>query len=786
VSAGRTMRALRILLALLPAAATASGALSWRDPGRPLPVAGRGEAGGAPAPLPLAAVPDSLDQVGGDGLPAWHWPELPGDRATYRTELDLPRAARLRGLLVGTAGTGTTVADSIRLVLRDAQDAVLLDSTGQLQGGGGLPQLLVLRRELSLPAGERLRVDLTSFRPARPPWITADDDCREGNRSWLQVPALGPDFQRLERDLNIRALVTWEDGDQLGPDLWAPGAPAWNRSLGVLPLRVRARDGAGVDSVWVEAPGEPGWARGLTRLGAAAADADWEEWGAALEPAALAGPEDTVLPLLVAARDSLGNESLLDVEAVVEGAVHWMAAAGRGDQAWRPGLPLTPGTALAQRVPLARLKRDFSLDSAVVSGVRVQARGPGRLLLRLVRDADGLPARDEAGWLELADSVVADLPDPCPGPVAASFANPLAGVDQGDAVWIVLDYTLPEHTMDAPAPLLEWFAPGGPPADSLRGSWAWTPLENEWQPLPAGELLAEARLEVATCDLGVPFLADFDALFPDLRCWQESHAPASLGWTSSAAGIPSSTCYRPDDLFFDPEGLRAGAFVYVNSDAQGPGVVQDDLLATPWLGYEDGALLSFSSCLGWAATDQGTVLVRHRVDGAAGEWQELLDMDTVPALSDSFLCGLQHPWWSRVSVLLAAAGSAGELQVGFRFQSLWGTGWAIDSVRVDPATAPGPSPWDGPQLLAAELGRIHPNPFNPETVIPFRLLRAGALRLEVYNLLGQRVAVLVDEPFRRAGEYRAVFRPGALASGLYLARLESDGAVDTRRLAYLK
>ncbi|MCY3738362.1 MAG: DUF2330 domain-containing protein [Gemmatimonadaceae bacterium] len=91
---------------------------------------------------------------------------------------------------------------------------------------------------------------------------------------------------------------------------------------------------------------------------------------------------------------------------------------------------------------------------------------------------------------------------------------------------------------------------------------------------------------------------------------------------------------------------------------------------------------------------------------------------------------------------------------------------------------------DTPQLRNA------PNPFNSRTVISWFQLSPGPVRLELYNALGQRVRILVDE-VQAAGRHEVSWnardQAGAqVASGVYLSRLHYPGGVETRRLLYLK
>ena len=87
------------------------------------------------------------------------------------------------------------------------------------------------------------------------------------------------------------------------------------------------------------------------------------------------------------------------------------------------------------------------------------------------------------------------------------------------------------------------------------------------------------------------------------------------------------------------------------------------------------------------------------------------------------------------------------------------------------------------------LGANYPNPFNPSTLIPYQLSATSQVRLEVFNILGQRVATLVDEE-QQAGSYRARWdgtaaAGGAAASGVYFYRLTVAGAHQTGKMVLM-
>lgn len=87
------------------------------------------------------------------------------------------------------------------------------------------------------------------------------------------------------------------------------------------------------------------------------------------------------------------------------------------------------------------------------------------------------------------------------------------------------------------------------------------------------------------------------------------------------------------------------------------------------------------------------------------------------------------------------------------------------------------------ERLALEAS--YPNPFASSTTLRYALPEAAEVRLEVFDALGRRVAVLA-EGAHAAGPHAAMWDARGLASGVYVARLVSDGVVETRRLTLLR
>ena len=83
------------------------------------------------------------------------------------------------------------------------------------------------------------------------------------------------------------------------------------------------------------------------------------------------------------------------------------------------------------------------------------------------------------------------------------------------------------------------------------------------------------------------------------------------------------------------------------------------------------------------------------------------------------------------------------------------------------------------------LGQNYPNPFNPQTTIQFSIPKESFVTLQLFDVLGKDIEVLLSERLR-AGIYRVSWNAQNLPSGIYFYRLKAGIFADTKKLTLLK
>jgi hypothetical protein len=140
-------------------------------------------------------------------------------------------------------------------------------------------------------------------------------------------------------------------------------------------------------------------------------------------------------------------------------------------------------------------------------------------------------------------------------------------------------------------------------------------------------------------------------------------------------------------------------------------------------------------------------------------------------------------------------------QLKYYFPNREGKGPEFIEVDYTLMICPKPSAVEGEEVPNVphdfELYQNYPNPFNPTTTIHFTVHRPSSAvhspyptTLKIYNVLGQKVKTLVDEP-ESAGSYEVIWdgkdeRGNNLASGIYFYRLQIGDQTQTKRMLLLK
>jgi hypothetical protein len=144
--------------------------------------------------------------------------------------------------------------------------------------------------------------------------------------------------------------------------------------------------------------------------------------------------------------------------------------------------------------------------------------------------------------------------------------------------------------------------------------------------------------------------------------------------------------------------------------------------------------------------------------------------------------------------LFALKGSPMQKTRLIRIDQSTGAGTLIDTTSVEgiiaiamwstPTTDIRPQPVaDVPRSF--KLEQNYPNPFNPSTTIKYELPRSSMVRLNVYDMLGREVSVLVNER-RDAGIHEVKFDGSHLASGVYICRMQVGSFAASQKMTLTK
>jgi flagellar hook assembly protein FlgD len=92
--------------------------------------------------------------------------------------------------------------------------------------------------------------------------------------------------------------------------------------------------------------------------------------------------------------------------------------------------------------------------------------------------------------------------------------------------------------------------------------------------------------------------------------------------------------------------------------------------------------------------------------------------------------------------------------------------------------------------VSFELFQNYPNPFNAETNIRYRLNETGPVRLQIFNVTGQRIITLVEE-VQSPGIYTVRWdgrdeHGSEVASGVYFSHLQAGSRTGSRKMSLVR
>lgn len=234
-----------------------------------------------------------------------------------------------------------------------------------------------------------------------------------------------------------------------------------------------------------------------------------------------------------------------------------------------------------------------------------------------------------------------------------------------------------------------------------------------------------------------------------------------------------------------PVGRETGELVWFTETF--PVVGGKSYVVSAWVMTSDikkDSVFNASSQLGFTATWHSKLFS----DG--GGWNEIGGADYRFTLKDA------STGWTQYSWVVTVPAEAKGLSVRARSWPLW-TGVSYwDDFTVNGVEAAPNAVREKPTVTSTavpsqfSLDQNYPNPFNPTTNIVYRLANSGAVKLEVFNVIGQKVATVVDE-VQNAGVWTVRWNGTdaagqSVSSGIYLYRLTTGSFVSTKKMMFIK
>ncbi len=165
-----------------------------------------------------------------------------------------------------------------------------------------------------------------------------------------------------------------------------------------------------------------------------------------------------------------------------------------------------------------------------------------------------------------------------------------------------------------------------------------------------------------------------------------------------------------------------------------------------------------SNCISLYANDNGTFRYSMRIGGYSGVFSPFFADFTGDGKGDIVAVGMVPP------------SGIGSTLMFIRGQNTGSTSVSHDGSQI---------PTD------FGLEQNYPNPFNPSTTIAYRVLSREFIELSVFDVLGRKVATLVNEQ-QAPGSYSVRWDAGTMASGVYIYKLRAGDVSETKRMIVLK